>query len=185
MNAAVDLMDAERDAQGTVHNGPPARVAAMTRRQTLYSFAGMFVLAVSTTWLLRTASVPANTVPATSVGVAPFDTPGPGSLSSLPSALADSLADRLSRIPGLTVRSRSGTVSTAEFVVRGEVAVREGQLVIHLRLHRRGMRNATWTATFWRENALTSGLVSDLAGSIGEAIYGQLALGAVTTEKKP
>lgn len=89
-------------------------------------------------------------------------------------ALADSLVARLSGMPDLAAQVGEGN-SGAEFVVRGELAGRAGRLVIAARLHRAPRDSTLWTATFWRADSLTTGLVDDLASGLAEAIYGHLA----------
>ncbi len=97
-------------------------------------------------------------------------------------AYADSLAARLGRMPGLTVRPAGGRFGPhSEFTVRGDVTARDGRLVVAARLFRRPSGDAVWTATFWRTDSLTSDLVSDLGAAVAEAVYGQLARSAMTT----
>ena len=89
-------------------------------------------------------------------------------------ALADSLVARLSGMPDLAARVGTGS-SGADFVVRGELAGSDGRLVIAARLHRSPRDSALWSATFWRADSLTTGLLDDLASGLDEAIYGHFA----------
>jgi TolB-like protein len=133
----------------------------------------------------RWASAPERS-PATSSGMAASLTVEPFAASDAPrgwssAALAESLAARLARAPGLAVRTAGGSFGPhADFRVRGEVTGQDGRLVIAARLYRDGERDALWTATFWRGDSLTSDLVSDLAGAVVEAVYGALARRMVT-----
>lgn len=77
----------------------------------------------------------------------------------------------------------TGEPGGVDFTVRGEIAARDGRLVIATRLHQSGGDEILWTATFWRKDSIDSGLVSDLATGLAEAIYGQLAREAVTAKR--
>ncbi len=98
-------------------------------------------------------------------------------------ALADSLAVRLSKMPDLAARVGTGSPGT-EFVVRGDLAGRDGRLVIAARLHGAPRDSTLWTATFWRADSLTPSLVDDLAAGVAEAIYGHLARNPITTRRE-
>lgn len=166
----------------------------MTAAQKVAAVTGAFLVCGAVALALvsrgrRTTDLPAR--PATgltaSLAVEAFHTGDPPPRLWTSAAFAESLATRLARMPGLTVRTGVDTFASApEFAIRGEVTTREGRLVLAVRLHRRGDGDAIWTATFWRTDALTSDLVSDLAGAIAEAVYGQLARSAViTTGERP
>lgn len=141
-------------------------------------------IVAATIWGRRTAAVPSGPTSGltATLTVEPFDTGDPAPRYWTSAAFAESLAARLSRMPGLTVRvGGSSFGSHTEFTVRGDVTARDGRLVIAARLYRDTGRDAVWTSTFWRNDALTSDLVGDLAGGVAEAVYGHLARNAVTT----
>ncbi len=155
--------------------------------------AGVVLLVVSTIILVATvsgrrmaiANPPSSTGPLTTLMVEEFHTGDPAPRVWTAAAFAESLAARLARMPGLTVRVGGGSFgSETEFTVRGDVTAREGRLVIAARLYRVPGRDAVWTATFWRADSLTSDLVGDLAGGVAEAVYGALARSAVTTSRE-
>lgn len=142
------------------------------------------VIMAATAWGRRTAAVPSSPSPGltATLAVEAFHVGDPAPRSWTSDVFAESLAARLARMPGLTVRVGSSSFgSHTEFTVRGDVTARDGRLVIAARLYRNTERDAVWTATFWRTDSLTSDLVGDLAGGVAEAIYGQLARDAVTT----
>jgi TolB-like protein len=99
--------------------------------------------------------------------------------------VAESLATRLTGVQGLQARvAQSGEASGADFIVRGDIAARDGRLVIATRLHQADRDEVLWTATFWRKDSVDSDLVGDLAAGLAEAIYGQLAREAVTAKRR-
>ena len=142
------------------------------------------LVAAASAWGRRTTAAPnpSNSLTIT-LAVEAFRTTNSDSRSRVSTVFADSLSARLARLPGLTVRPPGGTFGPhTDFTVRGDVAARDGRLVIAARLYRRdGGKDAVWTATFWRSDSLTSGLVSDVAAAIAEATYGQLARDTTTT----
>jgi len=162
-----------------------------TLKVALGAGAGLLVLSaiigVATDWG-RQRSTPeprAGSGPTTTLAVEAFHTGNPAPRSWTSAAFAESLAARLARMPGLTVRVGGGSFGSAtEFSVRGDVTARDGRLVIAARLYRVPGRDAVWTATFWRTDSLTSDLVGDLAGGVAEAVYGALARSAVTTTRE-
>jgi len=98
--------------------------------------------------------------------------------------VAESLVARLAGVQGLQARvAAAEETAGADFVVRGEIGLRDGRLVIATRLHQAEATEVIWTATFWRKDSLDSDLVGDLASGLAEAIYGQLAREAVTSKK--
>lgn len=145
------------------------------------------VIMAATAWGRRTAAVPSGLTSGltATLAVEPFHTGDPAPRYWTSAAFAESLAARLTRMPGLTVRvGGSSFGSHTEFTVRGDVAARDGRLVIAARLYRDKEKDAVWTSTFWRADALTSNLVGDLAGGVAEAICGQIARSAVTTTRE-
>lgn len=137
----------------------------------------------------RTAAVasgPTSGLTAT-LAVEAFHTGDPAPRSWTSAAFAESLAARLARMPGLTVRVGGSSFGfLSEFTVRGYVTARDGRLVIAARLYRDSQQDAVWTATFWRDDAPDPNIVNDLAADVAEALYGQLARRAVTsTEGRP
>ena len=142
------------------------------------------IIVAATTWGRQTdaASPHAGSGLTATLAVEVFHVGDPAPRSWTAVAFAESLAARLSRMPGLTVRLASDSFAPRTgFTIRGDVSARDGRLVIATRLYRRGGEDALWTATFWRTDSLTSDLVSDLAAAVAEAVYGQLARSAMTT----
>lgn len=81
---------------------------------------------------------------------------------------AESLAVRLSRVPGLhAVRSRQ---AGARYALHGTVTTKEGRLILATHLSRAGQRDTVWTTTFWRSAVASGTLVSDLATAVAEAV---------------
>jgi TolB-like protein len=109
------------------------------------------------------------------LGVIPFRAAS-SNLEPLGATLAESLASRLTRLPGLTATvQREWLGRSSEFTVRGEVAARDGRFVVTAQLEGGSGNTSLWTGTLWRKDSLDSALVSDLAASLAEAIYGHLA----------
>ena len=103
----------------------------------------------------------------------------------LGSALAESLATRLARLPGLSARV-AGSERAPDFQVQGDLTHRDGRLVIAVRLYGTEPREPVWSGTFWSKDSLDTALVSDLAQGLAEAVYGQLARGgAPSARNKP
>jgi TolB-like protein len=109
------------------------------------------------------------------VTIAPFEVHSAGQ-RALSTVLAESLATRLGRLPGLRAIVASGE-RAPNFRVQGDLTHRDGRLVIAVRLYRPEAREPLWSGTFWRKDSLDTALVSDLAQGLAEAVYGQLARG--------
>ena len=88
-------------------------------------------------------------------------------------ALADSLASALSRLPGLT--AEVAEASAPVYAVLGDLSVRDGRLVIAARLYEGSRTEPLWSSTFWRRAELDTELVNDLAQGVAEAVYGEVA----------
>jgi hypothetical protein len=78
---------------------------------------------------------------------------------------AESLASRLSGVPGLRA---STTERNGHYSVQGSVAMKEGRLILAARLRKPG-RDTVWTATFWRSAPASATLLSDLTAAVAEA----------------
>ncbi len=105
-----------------------------------------------------------------SLSVEPFEVGDsvPGTWAS--TAFADSLASRLSMVRGIQATSNT---RDARFVLRGNVAMKEGRLILATRLGHVGRRDTVWTATFWRSATSGSSVLSDLAAAIAEAVFSE------------
>jgi hypothetical protein len=105
-----------------------------------------------------------------SLAVEPFEVGDsvPGTWDS--TAFADSLASRLSMVRGIQATSQTGD---ARFVLRGNVAMKEGRLILATRLGREGKRDTVWTATFWRSASSGNSVLSDLAAAVAEAVFSE------------
>lgn len=99
-------------------------------------------------------------------------------------AVAESLVVRLGKVAGLDVRLDTQEDGSADFTIRGEIASRDGRLVVATRLHPQNTKDVLWTATFWRRDLVDSALVSDLTTGLAEAIYGQIAREATSARKE-
>jgi len=121
----------------------------------------------------------------TTLAIESFRTPGSAAIAWVQTSFAESLAARLRRMPGLEVRVATATppVRTA-FILRMDLGLQDGRLVIASRLYETGEEPPVWTATFWRDRAAHSNLVDDLAAEVAEALYGHLALRSVTTARE-
>ena len=110
------------------------------------------------------------------LAIEPFRTLAPAPQAWRADAFAESLATRLMHMPGLAVRLvPAGSARTTDFILRGDVTTREGRLVIETRLYEAAGGAPVWTATYWRDDQVTSRSVKDVAGGAAEALYGQLA----------
>jgi hypothetical protein len=89
----------------------------------------------------------------------------PGNWAS--TAFADSLASRLSMVRGILTTANTGD---AQYVLNGNVSMKEGRLILATRLGRPGGRDTVWTATFWRSATSGSSVLSDLASAVAEAV---------------
>ena len=105
-----------------------------------------------------------------SLAVEPFEVGDsvPGTWDS--TAFADSLASRLSMVRGIQATSQTGD---ARFVLRGNVAMKEGRLILATRLGHEGKRDTVWTATFWRSASSGNSVLSDLAAAVAEAVFSE------------
>jgi len=112
------------------------------------------------------------------LAIEPFRTRAPAPQAWRADEFAASLATRLMHMPGLEVRLvPTGAARTTDFILRGDVTAREGRLVIETRLFEAEGGAPVWTATYWRDDQVTSSSVKDVAGGAAEALYGQLARG--------
>lgn len=115
------------------------------------------------------------------IGVEPFRSVAPNPAGWVSGVFADSLSTHLSRLRGLRViRDHQ---EPADFILRGDVTVRDARLVMSVRLSRPGEPSATWTSTFWRSNWNGSNLVQDVAAAVAEALYADVARRAITERK--
>jgi len=109
------------------------------------------------------------------LSILPFDADS-AARRQLAAALADSLVARLATLPGLDARVGSaGFGRSSDLTIRGNLAARDGRLVITARLYGAQDQDPLWTATFWRKESLNAELVTDLSQGLAEAIYGHLA----------
>jgi TolB-like protein len=118
------------------------------------------------------------------VTIAPFQAHS-AEQRALSTVLAESLATRLARLPGLSA-TVAGSERAPDFQVQGDLTVRDGRLVIAVRLYGTEPRVPVWSGTFWSKDSLDTALISDLAQGLAEAVYGQLARGdAPAARNKP
>lgn len=106
------------------------------------------------------------------LAVEPFETADsvPGSWQSV--AFAESLATRLSLVPGLqaqTVTAESGS----RYTLHGRITMQDGRLVLATRLGRDAKHDTVWTATFWRNPASGTSILPDLASAVAEAVMNE------------
>lgn len=94
-------------------------------------------------------------------------------------ALADSLASALSRLPGIAADVGEG--AEYDYDIRGDLSVRDGRLILAVRLYRSRGTEPLWSSTYWRHAELSSELVTDLAQGVGEAVFGEVARRALAT----
>ena len=170
------------------------RVTFETGRIPLAFAIGTLVLGALGTILVLRQRGAVWTAPASSaqrVTVDPFSSHGPASQLS-GRALAESLAARLTGMPGLAVRvAGSGFGPGPDLTVGGDIALRDGRLVITARLFTQAGSAPLWTATYWRKDSLSPELVDDLSAGVAEAIAGHLVrrgaatAGARRETKKP
>ena len=116
-----------------------------------------------------------------SLSVEPFEVG-----DSVPSAwnatsFADSLAAQLSLIRGIQAVSRS---TSAQYVVRGHITMKDGRLVLATRLGRDGARDTVWTATFWRSASSSNSVLADVAQAVAEAVFNESAKEPFTRKSK-
>jgi hypothetical protein len=93
---------------------------------------------------------------------------------------ADSLAAQLSMVRG--IQATTGGSST-RFVLRGNVAMKEGRLILATQLGRDGERDTIWTATFWRSATSGSSVLSDLAAAVAEAVFSESARESLASKR--
>ena len=96
------------------------------------------------------------------------------------SHLADSLADYLSKVPGIHATANS---TKGEYVLRGDVSMKNGRLILTTRLGREDNRDDLWTATFWRSAESGRTVIPDLASAVAEAVLVQSARENLTTRR--
>jgi TolB-like protein len=117
------------------------------------------------------------------VSVEPFELSDSVTGHWQPAAFAESLASRLSEVPGLhaqAMRSSNG----AQYTLRGRVTLQDGRLVLATRLGRGAANDTVWTATFWRNPASANSILPDLAAAVAEAVFGETVRLAQQREKK-
>jgi hypothetical protein len=108
------------------------------------------------------------------VDIEPFHAK-PGAPEALTRELGDSITSRVRRLPGLLVRARSDRRLATDLIVRGDVGILDGRLVIATRLYEREKMTPIWTGTLWRGNSLNALLVDDVTSPLAAAIYEHLA----------
>lgn len=95
----------------------------------------------------------------------------------------DSLASRLRLLQHVHVVMAPNGRDDDDFELRGNVAVRNGRVVVGARLSYAADSTAVWTATFWRGDGPLSQLVDDVASGAAEAIGAEMARRSVQQNK--
>lgn len=105
------------------------------------------------------------------LAVEPFETADSIPANWQSTAFAESLASRLSLVPGLEVRAMRE--NGARYTLRGRVSMQDGRLVLATRLGRDAGSDTVWTATFWRNAAAANSILPDLAAAVAEAVFSE------------
>lgn len=100
-----------------------------------------------------------------------------------PGPFADSLATRLAGVEGLMIKVATADQRPAEFTLRGDVAVRDGRLVVSTRLTHSGEQVPVWSGTFWRSRNSLENFVDDVAAGVAEALYADIVRRELTKAK--
>jgi TolB-like protein len=120
-----------------------------------------------------------------SISIEPFATPDSVLVSWNATAFAEALATQLANVRWLRARV-AGTGPTADFTLRGDVARRDGRLVITARLARSGDAISTvWSATYWRGDNPGVTLAEDIAAGVAEAVASELVRLDLTAKSRP
>lgn len=127
------------------------------------------------------AAEPASAQTLQRVSVAPFRSQSSAHVR-LSAALAESLAARLSRLPGLSA-AVEGSSPKPDFRLGGELAVGDGRMMIAVRLYGSEGAEPVWSGTFWRKDSLDTALVTDLAEGVAEAMAGHLVRRAAAARR--
>lgn len=90
-------------------------------------------------------------------------------------AFADSLAISLGNVAGVRTRVGRREWPRSDYTVKGAFRVTEGRLVITTRLVHARESSPVWSGTFWRSEGGTAGLAQDVAASVAEALYADIA----------
>jgi hypothetical protein len=85
-------------------------------------------------------------------------------------AFAESLATRLSSVQGVRASPGISGLASADYVVDGDVVMRDQRTALAVRLRRAGQAQPTWTATFWRQDAMDPELHGEIALAVAEAL---------------
>lgn len=124
-------------------------------------------------WLMANRHVPEG-APAQglriSLAVEPFEVADSVDAQWDPAGFADSLASQLSVVPGIHAAANS---SNARYVLRGNVTIKDGRLILATRLGRDGERDTIWTATFWRSTTSGGSVLADVASAVAEAVMSE------------
>ena len=147
----------------------------------IIALAALLAMALKGGWGPQEPPIPGNSLDI-ALSVEPFEVGDsvPESWSS--SAFAESLATRLSLVPGL--RAVVGGKGSSHYSLRGNVAMREGRLILATQLGRDVGRDTVWTATFWRSASASATLLSDLAAAVAEAAVNNKVQESLTPKRQ-
>jgi hypothetical protein len=122
---------------------------------------------------------------AATVAVETFATTDSGPKDWNGGAFADSLATRLGLMNVVTVvRHPDARKAGTDFALLGDVSLRNGRLVLGVRLWHGEDPAPSWTATFWRSEGPMSRLVDDVATGAAEALGAEIARMSVSKGPK-
>ena len=146
----------------------------------------LLVLVAAGTWALKVnrsevVPVAAGAGLQVSIAVEPFEVGDSVPAEWNAATFSDSLAAQLSLIQGISAASRG---LRARYVLRGNVSMKEGRMILATRLGRDGERDTVWTATFWRSATSGSSVLTDLAQAVAEAAFSQSARESFNQKRK-
>jgi len=139
----------------------------------------VLIMAIRADWVPRESIASGGGLTVT-LAVEPFEVGDsvPGTWDS--AGFADSLATHLSLMPGIEATANA---SDARYVLRGNVAMKDGRLILATRLGRDSERDTVWTATFWRSATSSATLLSDLAAAVAEAAINETVRETLTPKR--
>jgi hypothetical protein len=133
---------------------------------------------------LRSGTTPRAAAGTTvTISVEPFETSDSVPPNWASPVFAESLANRLSRVPWLEAHT-PGLESGAHYTLRGRVTMQAGRLVLAARLGSNSEQDTVWTATFWRNRDAGNSILPDLASAVAEAITSEAIRQTQLREKK-
>lgn len=150
-------------------------------------FTGVLLAALVALYVLlphRSGTTPSATAGMTvTISVEPFETSDSVPPNWASTVFAESLANRLSRVPWLKAQT-PGPESGAHYTLRGRVSMQAGRLVLAARLGINSEQDTVWTATFWRNPDAGNSILPDLASAVAEAITSEAIRQTQLREKK-